>query len=224
MHVPYLQGATSADIGRLDVVLADLCTSGTHDSFTGHNSLGSDNAGLLLESIQRSHAAALSAIPPSHQQQQHHHHLVLIDDAGTLLDACGSLPHAVDALTRLHHWVRSPRDAPLAPAIHPSENGWATTSNSVVSLLLRVPAGCDWVVTGRPTQAALSLRGLLIGRSDAVLRVAPLPSGFSRDFNGRVALSVRPSLVGAARPSTAAETAGLYRITESGVDLLQSAL
>ena len=144
----------------------------------------------VLSQIQRS-APTLQA-PPGDEGKPRHH-LIVVDDAANFIDARPSLQDAVLELTELLSCLRL-ENAAAAPRAR-------------VSLLLRIPAGCDWSLARRPTQASLSLRGLLLSSADGILRPAPLASGFSRDFNGRITLTIRAgSTLGAAAPLLVPET------------------
>jgi len=149
--------------------------------------------------------------------------LLLIDDAGTLLDACTDVAAGARLLARL----LCLGDAPHALAA----DARPTTRPALVAL--RLPAGCRWSVARGAAFAPVSLGGLLRGLADCVCTVAPLPSGFSRDVHGRVTARWPPPVVGAAPAAAAAAAAAgggtgtawarppprsmLYRVAEGGL-------
>lgn len=119
-------------------------------------------------------------------------HLVAVDDVGALTERCESLAAASALLSRI-----------AAGAAASKPRGFAS---------LRCDADADWALggdTGLAAIARVSLLESLARASHALVRVGPLPTGFSREVHGRVRVETR-----AAQPVGAREA--LFRVGSDG--------
>jgi hypothetical protein len=119
-------------------------------------------------------------------------HLVAVDDVGALAERCESLAAAAALLARI-----------AAGAAAAKPRGFVS---------LRCDADADWALgsdSGLFAIARVSLLESLARASHALVRVGPLPTGFSREVHGRVRVETR-----SAQPAGAREA--LFRVGSDG--------
>ncbi len=100
---------------------------------------------------------------------------LLVEDVGPILERCDSLADAQALISRLCKCGGG--------------GGGSGPTASAATLLCRAEA--DWSLAATPSPCALSWLEWLAGQAQVMVRVAPLPSGHSKDVHGRLVVTAR---------------------------------